>query len=432
MTFGFLSSRTNRSMPESSATSMSKRLLPLDVLRTVAVLLVLGNHMLPPPPPELMSDLLRKPIQLLRHTGWIGVDLFFVLSGFLVSGLLFREQIRSGRMSIGRFLVRRGLKIYPALYFLVFVTVTVRLLIGEPVALRGVIGELVFLQNYYGALWGHTWSLAVEEHFYLTIPFMLLVLARWTRKNANPFAAIPVFFLAVACIELAARIATNLTMPYTPGTHLLVSHLRFDSLLFGVLLSYYYHYHPEAYVRFFTRWSVPLLIVGVFICGPILLMQRDRFIVSTFGLIAIYATSGVLLSWLLISNFPQNRFTKLLGYVGSHSYSIYLWHYAVVTWFMISLDGLGVHWLVYTPAYAVLSIVVGIGFAKLVEFPVLRLRDKWFPSLTQPLTRPEVARVDEGTSYGVADSANDLVTDYPGRGGTSDMISANRSLGIKS
>ncbi len=373
--------------PKSSATPSGKRLLPLDVLRTVAVLLVLGNHMLPAP--TEWNDLIEKSINRLQSAGWVGVDLFFVLSGFLVSGLLFREQMRSGNMGIGRFLIRRGLKIYPALYFLVLVTVIVRVSMGDMPRAHQVIGELLFFQNYIGALWGHTWSLAVEEHFYLTLPLFLLILARLARHAPHPFAYIPQFFLAVAAIELAARVFTNLMWEYRHGSHILVSHLRFDSLLFGVFLSYYYHYHAEAFVRYFSRWSLPLLAVsGLLLCPVLLVLPRQNIIVPTIGLTIIYGFSGVLLSWLMIINFPQNAFTRFIGYIGSHSYSIYLWHYAVVHWFMMPLDSWNVPWLVYTPAYVALSIIAGILLAKLVEFPVLRLRDRWFPSLTQPLTQP--------------------------------------------
>src|SRR6185295_15310789 len=86
----------------------------LDVLRGVAVLLVLFRHF-DTPPEELMHPV-RAVVMWLNRVGWIGVDLFFVLSGFLVSGLLFEEYERHGTLRVGRFLVRRGFKIYPGFY----------------------------------------------------------------------------------------------------------------------------------------------------------------------------------------------------------------------------------------------------------------------------------------------------------------------------
>ena len=89
------------------------RIKQLDVLRGIAIVLVLGSHM---PASDLWSQI-----------GWVGVDLFFVLSGFLVSGLLFNEYKKHGQIRLGRFLIRRGFKIYPAFYFLILVTIAIRL-----------------------------------------------------------------------------------------------------------------------------------------------------------------------------------------------------------------------------------------------------------------------------------------------------------------
>jgi peptidoglycan/LPS O-acetylase OafA/YrhL len=74
----------------------------LDFLRGTAILLVMAGHFLPG--------------YFSTHIGWSGVDLFFVLSGFFVSGILFREYIKKGRIQAGRFLIRRGLKIWPLFY----------------------------------------------------------------------------------------------------------------------------------------------------------------------------------------------------------------------------------------------------------------------------------------------------------------------------
>ncbi len=375
------------------AAASSGRLVALDVLRAVAVVLVLGNHM--PAVPEF-AEIVRKPLRLWQHAGWIGVDLFFVLSGFLVSGLLFREQQRRGRLGVGRFLFRRGLKIYPALYFLVAVTIVVRLASGDAVELHQVVGELLFLQNYYGALWGHTWSLAVEEHFYLGLPVVLLVLWR-LRRSANPFGLLPRFFLVVAAISLVARIYLNLVEPYRHGSHLLVTHLRTDGLLFGVLLSYYFHYSPDAFRDFFAKRGRLLLVGGLLMTGPVLLLPRDSFVTPTIGLTLVYLTGGVLLALLLTRPFPNHPLTRWAAYVGAHSYSIYLWHMPVLNWgakpLLAQLDA--AWWLLVTPAYMVVSVVVGVGMAKLVEMPVLRLRDHWMPSTSGDLRALDVRAEQE-------------------------------------
>src|SRR5215472_2350919 len=126
------------------------RIRQLDVLRGVAVVLVLGRHM--GSVPLDVPFVTQSALHLWLHTGWIGVDLFFVLSGFLVSGLLFREYGRLGEVHAGRFLVRRGLRIYPAFYaFLLSTSIAIGTL-GN----RQFFAEATFVQNYVPGLWDHT------------------------------------------------------------------------------------------------------------------------------------------------------------------------------------------------------------------------------------------------------------------------------------
>ncbi len=110
----------------------------LDLLRGIAVLLVIAHHY--------------PYYDLLHQIGWAGVDLFFVLSGFLISGLLFSDWKRYGRLSIGRFFVRRGLKIYPGFY--VFLLITALPLIRMQ-GTRPFWNELLFLQDYLPHFWSH-------------------------------------------------------------------------------------------------------------------------------------------------------------------------------------------------------------------------------------------------------------------------------------
>ena len=180
-----------------TATGTASRNLGLDLLRLVAILLVIGNHLATPPPGggPLLAGWMRG--------GWVGVDLFFVLSGYLVSGLLFKEYQRQGRVSLGRFLLRRGLKIYPAFWVMIAGTVAYLWLHHRPVPLRHLLGELLFVQNYAAHLWGHTWSLAIEEHFYLCLALLVALLVR--RPGANPFAWLPGIFALTAALCLGLR-----------------------------------------------------------------------------------------------------------------------------------------------------------------------------------------------------------------------------------
>ena len=95
-----------------------RRVIQLDFLRGIAILLVIGDHN-PAWGLERQLGILRLPVQLWHRGGWTGVDLFFVLSGFLIGGLLFTELIKRGRLDIKRFMVRRGFKIWPSYYLFV-------------------------------------------------------------------------------------------------------------------------------------------------------------------------------------------------------------------------------------------------------------------------------------------------------------------------
>src|SRR5277367_6483083 len=121
----------------------------LDVLRCVAILLVLFHHGQITP--------------LFSRAGWVGVDLFFVLSGFLISGLLFGEYRKKGSIQFQRFFIRRGFKIYPAFYFLLAFVALVELYRHVFSSLTKYLHEVFFIQSYYPGIWSYTWSLAVEE-----------------------------------------------------------------------------------------------------------------------------------------------------------------------------------------------------------------------------------------------------------------------------
>src|ERR1035437_9769085 len=127
----------------------------LDVLRCIAVLLVILRHGYIP--------------TRLGNAGWAGVDLCFVLSGFLISGLLFIEYKKRNSISFKRFFIRRGLKLYPAFYVFLFVTFLDRLILHRVGSLRPFLSEMLYVQNYGPSIWVHTWSLAVEEHFYILL-----------------------------------------------------------------------------------------------------------------------------------------------------------------------------------------------------------------------------------------------------------------------
>jgi peptidoglycan/LPS O-acetylase OafA/YrhL len=353
------------------------RNVQLDCLRGVAILLVISRH----------TILFRAPgwDAPVVQFGWAGVDLFFVLSGFLISGLLFSEFRQKGSIRFARFALRRALKIYPAFYVLVLLTILIRILYHRPEPiLRPFLNDLFFLQSYYPGTYGHFWSLSVEEHFYIFLPVLMYLMIRLSapRRRPDPFCYFPVVFLFIAALLLSFRLWTSSHIPFSWQTHLFPTHLRIDSLLFGVVLSYMAHFHAEKFWRL-TRPRYPLLLlVGFFFISPGFLLTQETPWMYTYGSSLLYLGFGAILIGTLaapIESAPQAvRFVfRWLGFIGGFSYSIYLWHIPLLIW----LGSLGILRKPYlgSSAFVLGSLALGIITSKLIEIPVVRLRDRLFP-----------------------------------------------------
>jgi len=359
------------------------RLAQLDVLRAIAVCMVLASHVHPVQPDADLDVVTARLSQFFRSYGGLGVDLFFVLSGFLVSGILFREFSERGSMNLGRFLVRRGLKIYPAFYVFLIITVLLRLERGSTFTPSEVICEAAFVQNYGPSVWSHTWSLAVEEHFYLLLAGLFLLLA--CGASREPFRHLPRVFLAVALVVLVCRAFTWLTQPFAFKTHRCPTHLQIDALLFGVLLSYYFNLKRDV-LSVFLKWKATMAVLSLALIVAAFAVPSE-FASYVFGHVLVYVGFGGIVLVAVNTPFPDagltGRVVALAALVGAHSYSIYLWHTAVFVFGGILANKIfpeppGYH--VASLSYMAGSVLFGIAMAKCVEFPVLRLRDRLFPS----------------------------------------------------
>ena len=372
------------------------RLKRLDVLRAIAIFFVLFLH---------------TGLPLFRRMGWTGVDLFFVLSGFLISGLLFSEYKKRGAISFKRFFIRRGLKIYPSFYLMIATTIGVELGLKLHLTLGDCLREILFVQNYRFGIWQHTWSLAVEEHFYIALPMLLLCLARVSRDKTNPFRAIPWAFgiVAIGCLAsrfLRIELNPGLTFDWHRVTN--PTHLRIDALFFGVLLGYVHHFHPGRMEEFLgSRWirALAIILVPLLLWTAFFTRQMNLFL-ATFGLTFLYLGFGLLLMLSLhvrgIVPHPLQRPVSLLGtglaYVGMYSYSIYLWHLPFASWapgVLRRLFGIHMNQTQFTLFFILGGVVFGIAMSKLVEYPVLRLRDRIFPAMqTSPRPQGESAMAE--------------------------------------
>jgi peptidoglycan/LPS O-acetylase OafA/YrhL len=346
-----------------------RRNINLDALRAIAILMVLGRH----------SDSSALWSRAWFKVGWAGVDLFFVLSGFLVSGLLFAGYQERKRIDFSRFYIRRGLKIWPAFYALIITNLVIDLLSpGHSVSTRGLLPEVTFMQSYFEGIWGSTWSLAVEEHFYLTLPVLLLLMIR--RGNGRPFASMPYVFGVIAILVLVCRFAVGWKENGTSDflTYLYPTHLRIDGLMFGVLLSYYNKFRPELFARFAAwRGGWVVIAAAVVLLSAIRVENRNM---HTWGLTVIYLAAGCLIAKAVAFEGPApiRAISGLLANIGVYSYSIYLWH-RFYQWRVLEPFHIASHALWFW-CYFAGAILFGIAAAKAIEIPVLHFRDRVFPS----------------------------------------------------
>jgi peptidoglycan/LPS O-acetylase OafA/YrhL len=338
---------------------MKGRVKQLDALRAVAILLVLGCHVTWHP--------------LLLRCGWTGVDLFFVLSGFLIAGLLFREYKANQTLHIRRFIARRGLKIYPAYYILLLATILYEARSGT-LSWSRIWPDLCFVQNYKLGVWDHLWSLGTEEQFYLLLPCALALLT--FRRATAPFVCVPGICLSIMAACLLSRTSYVLSggpLAWFPGC------IRgMDGLALGVMICYLAEFEPGT-LESVCRKPGPLLVLSLTCLLPTVAFPFNHPFNQTAGLTLVYlGYAGLLLFSLKYVN-PQGKVIGALAWIGSYSYTIYLFHMAVAESFVASMAAYVGRDTLFV-LYLLLSIGLGVMVAKIVERPVLRIRETLIPS----------------------------------------------------
>jgi peptidoglycan/LPS O-acetylase OafA/YrhL len=295
----------------------------LDGLRGIAVMLVVLLHSL------LLVPQSRAYGRIVQG-GWLGVDIFFVLSGFLITALLLGEHDRSGRVRFGAFYMRRGLRLLPALWGLLAVHVVYTLVVGGPGSERQTVTwALLYVANWQ-SVWhffslnrelGHLWSLAIEEQFYLVWPWLLVALIALRRPRvAGAIIAAGIAFICVHRIGVYNHSTSWVVVLERTDT-------RADSLLVGCLLAW-------AWTHGLVRRGGPTLtwlaVVALCICIAFAMTTQSFWYYggSTMfaALVAIVILASVEGQWSgarLLSIGP-------LVQVGRVSYGLYLWHLPII------------------------------------------------------------------------------------------------------
>lgn len=342
----------------------------LDGIRGLAALMVLWAHF-----PQVDGGLLMRYFQQasrLFYAGYLGVDIFFALSGFLITRILLHEK-QSGTLSFSRFYLKRSLRIFP-LYYLVI------LLVGLFVSWDNLGWSAAYLSNYYfsfdhapNAL-RHTWSLCVEEHFYLFWP---MVISFMSLRNSKIFIAYILPTLAIVSALVALTASDEGVMLVNKSTH-----IRILTLSFGSLLAFY---EPalktvgNTTIRNLTILGLALLIAlsSSHLYNNILLATLNRYIASA-GLSIVFLT---LMLSLTFSNKGQifMRFFqyRLFTFFGKISYGVYLYHLPILYYFKVShMDSLTPISTTMATFLLTLCIVIPVISFYAFEKPILAYKDR--------------------------------------------------------
>lgn len=285
----------------------------LDSIRGLAILLVLFFHgMAPPIKPDLSSA--GKYIFALSQHGWIGVNLFFVLSGFLITGILIDSRSRPGYYR--RFYIRRALRILPALY-----AILILLLVGGWISWRFLGLSVLFLANtapLFGVplLYGPLWSLAVEEHFYMLWPAII--------RRLSPVGLIILLTIVVGITPLLRAIQFTID-GFPADTVSLYTWFNLDGLALGALLAVWLRQPWFRRIQL-SRVAPPLLAAGVAFYA---LVAEHPLAKAALSSTACNLASAGLLSCMLLMG--TNRWSVLvdrpvLKFLGFISYGLYLIH----------------------------------------------------------------------------------------------------------
>jgi peptidoglycan/LPS O-acetylase OafA/YrhL len=371
----------------------------LDTLRALAILFVMPFH---------IGALLPTFIQPVATFGWMGVDLFFVLSGYLIGGQLLRPAQLGKKISLANFYSRRAWRILPA-YLVVLALYMVFPAWREAPGLDHAWKFLTFTLNlnidYANArAFSHAWSLCVEEHFYLVLPLLTIALLRRPSMRKTAFIAAAVFLGGLALRAFALHHLRTLE----PGSGTFdIYYLediyyptwtRLDGLLFGVLLAATQIFRPSWW-QALQRQSLFLFgaaIACIALTIPLFAPRYDNALgLAAAGTLVGFPLLSFGLACLLVSfvspHSPLSRRIPGARLIATLAFSLYLSHKAVFHLVQLALPQFCEdHPVGVLPIYAISAFAVAAALYFAVERPCLKLRDRRRNADIEALTNPAI------------------------------------------
>jgi peptidoglycan/LPS O-acetylase OafA/YrhL len=314
--------------PAAAAPLSGQHIPALDGVRGIAILLVLAFHLWRDA--SRLIDL-QHPIFKIACFGWCGVDLFFVLSGFLITGILYDS--RGSEHYLRNFYARRALRIFPLYYGALFVVAILTVVLPEVKwGTYSLIWQALFLSNFviivggwsaFGDGMSHFWSLAVEEHFYLAWPFLV----RWRSRHQ---------LMAAATATIIASFTLRTMLVLIGVSHLGVyasTPTRIDALAIGALCSLAVRgpggpgavARPAAMVMLLGAFGVLAIMISrrtILPFDPLMLTAGLTLLALTFGGAIV---TGI--TWQPLRNVLS---FAVLRWFGRYSFGIYVWHLIVI------------------------------------------------------------------------------------------------------
>jgi peptidoglycan/LPS O-acetylase OafA/YrhL len=371
---------------------MNNRVQALTGLRAVAVTLVVLGHAEHTRAGGYTHGL--APLRLIAD-GRLGVLIFFVLSGFLITRQLDDELARSHRLRLGRFYAKRALRIWPAFYVYLLAIAALAYAGWLDVTPRQLAYAALHLWNYAGLVglaadnlrhpdgaWylGHFWTLALEEQFYWLWPLLLAGLYR--RRGQRVLIVLIVLIVAVPL----GRAATYFAAPALRGQLGMMLHTGVDPILVGCWIALNAE-RLDAWIRAWPRRSrAPTAIVLVLLVAmPIVEARLGGFWYATYGVTLEAGLAGLLIAVLIAR--PDFWFSRLLrtrafGFVGTISFSLYLWQ-------QLFMHPGGPATLPFPLGVAAALAAAALSHA-CIETPFLRIKDR--------LSQPAAARAAAATA----------------------------------
>lgn len=329
-------------MPQGNAVETTSRpqvrglRLDIQALRAIAVLLVVADH---------MGILQRLPGSI--HGGFVGVDVFFVISGFLITGHLLKEILQNGRFSYRSFYARRARRILPAAMLVLGVSTIAASVVFWPTrawsSAKDALWALVFAANvnfsstgvdYFSAgqasLFQHYWSLSVEEQFYLAWPVLILA-AVWAAKH-RAVGVVPTVATIVIVVGAASFLYACLSTASSPSETYFSTPARVFEFCTGALIAVLARDMPKIHGRASSiRKAGSILGLGLIALSVVIIGPNSPFPGPWAALpaagTAIFIAAGTGIEGGI--RLPVLS-TRPVAYLGSISYSIYLWHWPVI------------------------------------------------------------------------------------------------------